>query len=159
MNIMSLKLKEYLIVFFIALGMSLSLVVCIEYDCVGTEMFPTYYGSPFVFKKNSLGSSMQFFYNISGLILNLVLWYVFVIFINKLIKKLIKITHYNKLIIIIYKISIAFFLLFSFLSILITWLEIGSGFDKNFNYWYWNLNKEANDWGMVCKGKWRFFIF
>jgi hypothetical protein len=42
---------------------------------------------------------------------------------------------------------------------LITWLEIGSGFDKNFNYWYWNLNKEANDWGMVCKGKWRFFIF
>ena len=37
--------------------------------------------------------------------------------------------------------------------------EIGSGFDKNFNYWYWNLNKEANDWGMVCEGKWRFFIF
>lgn len=159
MNIMSIKLKEYLVVFFIALGMSLSLIVCIEYDCVGTEMFPTYYGSPFVFKKTSLGSSMQFFYSIYGIILNLFIWYILVYCFNLIANKIIEAMHYNILSIIIYKILIIFFLIFSFLSILIAWLEIGNGFDKNFNYWYWNLNKEANDWGMVCDGKWRFFIF
>jgi hypothetical protein len=76
-----------------------------------------------------------------------------------IINKLIEATHFSKLSIIIYKISIVFFLLFSFLIILMTWLEIGSGFGKNFNYWIWNLNKDANDWGMICDGKWRFFIF
>ena len=29
-------------------------------------MFPTYYGSPFVFKDKSLGSSMEYYYSISG---------------------------------------------------------------------------------------------
>ena len=122
-------------------------------------MFPTYYGSPFVFKKTSLGSSMQFFYSISGIILNLIIWYILVYCINLIVNKIIEALHLNKLSIIIYKISIVFFLLFSFLIILMTWLEIGSGFGKNFNYWFWNLNKEANDWGMVCDGKWRFFVF
>jgi hypothetical protein len=159
MKIMTLKLKKHLVIFFIALGLSLSLVICIEYDCTGTEMFPTYYGSPFVFKKTSLGSSMQFFYSIFGIILNLIIWYILVYCLNMIINKLIEATHFSKLSIIIYKISIVFFLLFSFLIILMTWLEIGSGFGKNFNYWIWNLNKDANDWGMICDGKWRFFIF
>ncbi len=156
---MTFKLKKHLVIFFIALGLSLSLVICIEYDCTGTEMFPTYYGSPFVFKKTSLGSSMQFFYSIFGIILNLIIWYILVYCLNMIINKLIEATHFSKLSIIIYKISIVFFLLFSFLIILMTWLEIGSGFGKNFNYWIWNLNKDANDWGMICDGKWRFFIF
>jgi hypothetical protein len=156
---MNLKLKRYLIIFFIALGLSLSLVISIEYDCSGTEMFPTYYGSPFVFKQNSLGSSMQFYYSISGIILNLIIWYVLVYCLNMIINKIIEATHNSKLSIIIYKFSIVFLLLFSSLILLMTCLEIGDGFDKNANYWYWNLNKEANDWGMVCKGKWRFFVF
>jgi hypothetical protein len=159
MKTMTFKLKKHLVIFFIALGLSLSLVICIEYDCTGTEMFPTYYGSPFVFKKTSLGSSMQFFYSIFGIILNLIIWYILVYCLNMIINKLIEATHFSKLSIIIYKISIVFFLLFSFLIILMTWLEIGSGFGKNFNYWIWNLNKDANDWGMICDGKWRFFIF
>lgn len=159
MNTISLILRKHLVIFFIALGLSLSLVICIEYDCAGSEMFPTYYGSPFVFKQNSLGSSMQFFYSISGVILNLIIWYVLIYCLNMIINKIIEATNNSKLSIIIYKFSIVFLLLFSSLILLMTWLEIGSGFDKNSNYWYWNLNKEANDWGMVCKGKWRFFVF
>jgi hypothetical protein len=159
MKKLPLYIKKHLVIFFIALGMSLSLVIGIEYDCIGSEMFPTYYGSPFVFKRTSLGSSMQFFYSISGIILNLIIWYILVYCFNLIVSKIIEALHYNKFSIIIYKILIVFFLLFSLLIILMNWLEIGSGFDKNFNYWYWNLNKEANDWGLICDGKWRFFIF
>lgn len=85
MKTMTFKLKKHLVIFFIALGLSLSLVICIEYDCTGTEMFPTYYGSPFVFKKTSLGSSMQFFYSIFGIILNLIIWYILVYCLNMII--------------------------------------------------------------------------
>lgn len=41
---------KFIILPYIALGFVLSLVIGIEYKCVGTEMFPDFYGSPFVFK-------------------------------------------------------------------------------------------------------------
>ena len=27
---------------------------------------------------------------------------------------------------------------------------IGHGFGEGQNYWYWNMDKEAKDWGMAC---------
>ena len=58
-----MKIK-FLIIPYVALGLVFSLVFGIEYDCVGKEMFPTYYGNPFVFKQKSLGSSMEYYFSI-----------------------------------------------------------------------------------------------
>ena len=65
----------YAIIPYVALGLILSLTIGIEYNCEGQEMFPTYYGSPFAFKQKSLGSSMEYFYSIAGLILNVFVFF------------------------------------------------------------------------------------
>ena len=52
---------KFVLIPYIALGFILSLVLGIEYNCDGQEMFPTYYSSPFIFKQTSLGSSMEEF--------------------------------------------------------------------------------------------------
>jgi hypothetical protein len=81
---------KYAIVPFIALGLTLSLIFGIKYNYEGTEAFPTYYGSPFVFKKESLGSSMEYFFSISGLFLNVLIWSFLLFVFHHLISKLIK---------------------------------------------------------------------
>jgi len=144
---------KFLLIPYIALGVVLSLAFGIEYNYDGQEMFPTYYGSPFVFKQKSLGSSMEYFYSISGLILNILSWSVTLFFIDKVIKKICK-TKGRK---IGYKVVIGLLIVFSTLNIAIDSVMIGIGFNENLNYWYWNMNKEANDWGMDCNGKWSIF--
>jgi len=150
---------KYAIVPFIALGLTLSLIFGIEYNCEGTEAFPTYYGSPFVFKKESLGSSMEYFFNISGLFLNVLIWSFLLFVFHHLISKLIKKFSESKIIIVAYKVLIVVLIIFSGLNILITQVMIGRGFDKGLNYWYWDINKEAKDWGMTCSGEWKSEIF
>ena len=59
---------------------------------------------------------------------------------------------------IIYHIFVGLLLAFTFLNLFTTYIGIGRGFDKELNYWYWNLDKEASDWGMVCEGEWKFLI-
>ena len=146
---------KYLIIIFIALGLTFSLIFGIEYSCTGQEMFPIYYGSPFVFKQKSLGSSMEYYYSISGVLLNVVIWSSVILIIRYGINKLIKRTSNNKIVIITYKISLGLLIMFSLLNISITYLGMGRGFNKNLNYWYWNFNNEAKDWGMTCEGEWK----
>jgi hypothetical protein len=149
---------KYLIIIFIALGLTFSLIFGIEYSCTGQEMFPIYYGSPFVFKQKSLGSSMEYYYSISGLLLNVIIWSSVILIIRYGINKLIKRTLNNKIVIIIYKISVGLLIIFSLANTSIAYLGMGRGFDKNLNYWYWNFNKEAKDWGMTCEGEWKVCI-
>jgi hypothetical protein len=143
---------KYFIILFIALGLVLSSIITIEYSCSGSEMFPKYYGSPFIYKQDSLASSLDSFYSISGLILNTLVWSSFLYFINFLIQKL-PIKSSNKIAIIFYKSIISLLLLFSTLIIYISIELKGSGFNKSSNYWYFNIDKEAKDWGMECEGK------
>lgn len=140
---------KYFIIPFISLGFILSLIIGIEYNYSGEDIFPTYYGSPFIFKEKSLGSSMEFYYNISGIILNVLLWSLILFYINYLFQKFIS----NKIIKIIYSIFVVFLILFSFMSILIESSMIGRGFNKYTNYWYWNVDKEAKKWGVTCEKK------
>jgi hypothetical protein len=42
---------------------------------------------------------------------------------------------------------------FTTLNIATDSLMIGRGFDKGLNYWYSNMDKEAKDWRMTCKGE------
>jgi hypothetical protein len=143
---------KYLIIPYIALGLVLSLAIGIEYNCEGHEMFPIYYGCPFIFEEKSLGSSMEFYYSISGLLLNVATWSILLIFIRLAILKLIVKFGSNKMIQIIYKGIIVFLIVFTTLNILIDSVMIGHGFKKGLNYWYIDLNKEAKDWGMKCNG-------
>lgn len=138
---------KFLIIPYIALGLVLSLALGIEYNCEGQEMFPTYYASPFVFKQISIGSSMEYFYSISGLILNTLTWSVILFYIDKGIKRINQTKKFN----IVYKFVIGLLIVFSTLNVAINSVMIGRGFSENSNYWYWNMDKEAEDWGMTCK--------
>lgn len=139
---------KYVIIPFIALGFVLSLVVGVEYQCEGNEMFPEYYGSPFVFKKTSLGSSMECFYSVSGLVLNVFVWSILLYFLNKGIKKIMK----PKMFKIGYKVIVGLCVVFSTLNIAIDSIMIGRGFNQNLNYWYWNVDREAEDREVICEG-------
>ena len=142
---------KYIILFFIALGFVLSSVVTIEYNCIGTEMFPKYYGSPFIYKQDSLASSLESFYSISGILLNIVVWSVLLYFTHFLIQKLVIKTN-NKIVLYFYKGVIILLLCISALMVNMSVELKGSGFNKNMNYWYFDLDQKAKDWGMECKG-------
>jgi hypothetical protein len=144
---------RYAIILYIALGLILSLTIGIEYHCEGQEMFPTYYGSPFVFKQKSLGSSMEYFYSVSGLILNIMTWSFFLFSIDKAMQAFIRKIGKPKLILVSYKIIIGLLIVFTTLNIAIDSVMIGHGFKSGSNYWYWNMDENAKEWGMTCNGQ------
>ena len=144
---------KYLTIPYISLGFILSLTIGIEYNCSGEEVFPTYFASPFIFKEKSLGSSMEYFYSISGLLLNILIWSLILFFINHIIQKFIL----NKTTKILYSIFIGILILFSSLIIAGESQMIGRGFNEYTNYWFLNVNKEAKKWGVTCNGKIIFF--
>jgi hypothetical protein len=144
---------KYVLIPYIAFGFALSLLIGIEYNCEGKEMFPDYYGSPFVFKKKSLGSSMEYFYSISGLLLNLITWTVILSLINRMITRLISRLGKQMVARIFYAIIICVLFFFTSVKITVDRVMLGRGFDPQRNYWYWNMNKEAKEWGVDCKGK------
>lgn len=146
---------KYFIILYIALGFVLSLITGIDYNCDGTEIFPEYYGNPFVFKERSLGSSLTYFYSISGLILNVIIWSSIIFLLEKIIQNLIKKTNKNKYVMSFYKIFIVILILFSSFIISMDYIMMGRGFDKNHNYWYFNIDEEAEKWGLNCEGKLR----
>ncbi len=140
---------KFVIISYVALGLVLSGAIGIEYNCAGIEIFPTYYGSPFVFKQNSLGSSMEHFYSISGLFLNTLTWSLVLYFIHNRIKRIKR----TKSFIIGFKVIIGLLIAFSTLQIAMDSIMIGRGFDQNLNYWYWDIDQAAEDWGVTCEGE------
>lgn len=147
----SLRIEEmkFFIIPYIALGLVLSLALGVEYHCEGQEMFPTYYGSPLVFKQTSLASSMEYFYSISGLTLNVMIWSIILFFVDKGIKRINRTKGFK----VGYKAVIGLLIVLSTLNVAMDSVMIGRGFNENLNYWYWNMDKEAEDWGMTCTGK------
>jgi hypothetical protein len=149
---------KYVIIPYIALGLILSLIIGIEYNFLGQEMLPTYYGNPFVFKQKSLGSSMEYYYSISGLILNILTWSLALFIIDLTLKRVIQRIKKSAWINISYKVIIGFLIAFTTLNIAMDSGMIGLGFKKGLNYWYWNIDKEAKDWGGIYKGELNIFI-
>lgn len=148
---------KYLFIVYIALGLVLSCVISIEYNCSGDEMFPKFYGSPFIFVETSIASSMEYYYGVLGIILNTLVWSLLLLIINRLILKHtdkikdFKIVKWFRFLI------ISFLLLFSTLNILISYELAGSGFDKNLNYWNLNMEEDAKKWKMNCEGEFKIF--
>jgi len=121
-------------------------------------MFPDYYGSPFVFKQKSLGSSMEYFFSISGLVLNTAIWTILIFIIRYAINKLIEKIGANKTIDNIFKVIVVLLIGFSTLHIIADCVTLGSGFEKGRNFWYMDLDEEAENWGMECDGEWKMFV-
>ena len=148
---------KYIIIIYIAFGLILSSAVGIEYSCEGREMFPEYTGSPFVFRQKSLGSSMTHYYSITGLIFNTVVWTALLMIAHQLIKSLMERSGSGKRSKRIYTGAVVVLALFTTLNIGISYMMLGRGFGKGLNYWYFDLDEEAKDWGAECKGKWGMF--
>ncbi|BCY28774.1 hypothetical protein [Flavobacterium okayamense] len=148
---------KYFTLIFIGLGIGLSLLFGVEYTCKGSnEMFPDYYGNPFIFKQESLGSSLEYYFSLTGIILNTLFWTIILIGLRLIILKIIKISNNNKFIIYSYRLITLVLILFTILNIYISYLEMGMSFNQI--ELYWDMNKEAQVYGLICEGEW-FFMF
>ena len=149
---------KYVITLYIAFGFVLSSVVGVEYSCEGQEMFPEYTGSPFVFRQKSLGSSMTYYYSVSGLVVNVAVWTAILLLIRLAILQMIQGTKNYRSFNRICKGIFGVLIVFTTLNVAITYIMLGRGFDENSNYWYFDLDNDAKDWGVECKGKWGMFL-
>ena len=142
-----------LVVIYISLGFALTDFLGIEYYCEGPEMLGPYYGNPFIFKKLSSGASMTYYYAIYGLLLNVIFWSITLLIAEKLSDKLLRRLNWKKSVRVVRIGIIIVLMCYSTLSVYIESIMIGPGFEEELNYWHININKEAESWGMECKGK------
>jgi len=148
-------MKSALLIY-IALGLSLSELLGIRYECTGMEIFPKFYGSPFIFKQTSLATSLEYYYSVFGVICNTVFWSVGLLLIGKLYAKLTLKGSVDKVIKTV--VVSTLFMLSSFsLAFTLTFKGPGFGEDSNSNAWYWDIEKEADKWGMNCESEFEVF--
>lgn len=148
---MRAKLK-YIIIPFIALGLGLSGFLGIIYTCTGDGGSPNYNASPFIFRKNSLGSSLTYFYSICGVVLNTIFWTGLIVLIRLVILKLIQKSRNSDLVKVVYNTTIGILLVLSAFIVFFSYQLMGNGFEKEFNYWYINVGDDSVD---DCEGEWK----
>lgn len=144
---------KIVIIIYISIGLVFSTLLGIEYYCGGPEMFMPYFGNPFVFKKLSPGASMTYYYGISGLVLNVAFWSFVLLVIQNVVIKLINRLEKKRNVNIVHKVVVFFLICYSTLNIYIESNMIGAGFEEELNYWYMNMDKEAESWGLECEGE------
>ena len=132
----------------IGLGITLSGALGVEYQCEGEEIFPFFYGTPFIHQRSSLATSMQWHYSVIGVFLNTLVWTVVILLIawfnrNRLPGLLSKRTQ---------RILIVVACAISTISIGMSFMFASSGFSPETNYWSWDLDEEASRLGMKCDG-------
>lgn len=140
-----LNKRTYFCLLFVAFALVLSSVVGIEYSCLETAIYPSFYGMPFIHKQKSLGSSMEIYYCISGLFMNVLMWFLLVLLIWQAFVRTIernldetvgrRVSQYVAMVV----------LFLSTLEILTAYLGIGDGFAPMLNYWYWDIDQFAKD--------------
>lgn len=150
MSILKTKISlRILIAFVLSLGiLSLPfLIIGLQYNCTGQDVFPKFFDSPFIFKSTSLATSLAYDYYTLGMIGNCLVWGGFFVTLNYFIigalKKIDK-----SFLKVIYQWIIGILLVLTVMSI---YLEI-SVCSQSIS-WEANLNKEAKYWGMTCKGE------
>jgi len=148
---------KYILIPYAALGLVLSGAIGVQWYCDGQEMFPEYYGSPFIFRQKSLGSSLTYYYGIAGLIANIAVWTLVIVILRAGLSKLIQRSGNNNAFRNIYSGLAGILILWTTLNVVIDYIMLGRGFKEGLNYWYIDLDKEAKDRGMNCEGKWGLF--
>jgi hypothetical protein len=147
---------KYIIIPIIALGFTLCSLFGVEYTCLGHELFPHCYGSPFIYMRNNLGSSLEYYYSITGLFFDVITWSLLLLGLHFGIDRLIKWTPNQKLARVFYYSFVDVFVFFSALTIYMAVTSIGSGFDENSNYWFFDIDLDAQVLGVKCKAEWKF---
>lgn len=147
-----IKLFQYMIIPTIALGLVFLSPFGLNYYCDGWQS-PIYSGSPFLFKQKSLGSSLTYYYSISGLALNILLWSILLMLINRGLQSLIHALQNKALFQFFYRVIIGGLLLISSFIIIGAYLTTGHGFEKGRNYWYFDRAEDMSH----CKGQWHNF--
>lgn len=144
---------KYFFIPFIALGLGFSLIFGIEYSCSGgVDILPDFYGHPFVFKYKSMATSLEYHFNLIGVIINTAFWSVLLILLRIFVLWLIKWSGNKPFVIIVYKAIVGLLLFFTIITVLYTVvIEMGSDVD-NIDF-YWSMNKMAHDCGCSCSGK------
>jgi hypothetical protein len=127
----------------------LSGIIGLGYPCDGYE-FIHYYGSPFIYKKASLGSSMTYYYSISGLLANSVLWITALYFIRWLALKTLGKLANNFTLKLIGILGLIVLVALSSLVISFSYITTDSRFEPEFNYWYIDLGSEEERWEKDC---------
>lgn len=147
-----MKLIKYFIIVLIATGVVLSLVLGIEYECRYNDDFFKYYGSPFIFKKQTFFCIEAYYYSIIGLILNITIWSILISVINSKVYKLINRLG-NKIIRVMYKFVVALLIAFSIICILYNLSMIGNEFKRGANYWYLDSDELIEKYCLECENK------
>lgn len=101
---------------------------------------------------------MTYYYSVSGLVVNVAVWTAILLLIRLAILQMIEGTKNYKMFNGIYKGIVGVLIVFTTLNVAITYIMLGRGFDENSNYWYFDLDNDAKDWGVECKGKWGMFL-
>ncbi|MBB3696808.1 hypothetical protein KMW28_22800 [Flammeovirga yaeyamensis] len=121
-------------------------LIGIRYQCTGTEIFPDFYASPFIYKSTSLATSMAYDYYILGLLGNTLVWGFFFFSIHQLI------VHFigkRKTLIKLYKLVLASLYIFLLIGNI---LEIQVSIQRI--EWSIDIEEEAKLWGNVCEPQW-----
>lgn len=141
---------KYIIIPFLAIGCVLLPLpfpfFWVEYHCDSSELFPNFYGNPFIFKMDFMGSSLEYIYSIVGLLYNYIFWVSIIILLRLAVRKIFRLQDKDNLFRIIYKAIIGAWLIFTFVIILLVPIEI-RGFE-----WYIDFDeftKNRND--VECK--------
>lgn len=145
---MGRQLIKYSFAFIFALGVLLVPYYkpIIVYECTGTEMFPTYYGCPFIYKATNLGTSLAWDFFFWPTLANLVIWMTFFLLLRQIAYKTL-LKYENKIIKYCY-VAVKFIFTIYFLF----WIAV------SFNYPGYALESsvdfesEAKAWGMTCEG-------
>ena len=139
---------KYIFAFIISLGILLVPYYkpIIIYACTGQEMFPTYYGCPFIYKGTNLGTSLAWDFFVWPTIANLILWAALLLLLRLIIHKTI-LKNENKIVKYFYmtiKFTVTIYFLF--------WIAISLKYEGYSLASHINFENEAKTWGMTCEG-------
>lgn len=133
---------KYILIVYIALGFVLSMIFGLEYKAAGVEEMPVFFASPFIFKQKSLGSTMTYFYSISGIVFNVAVWGLLLFLIDKAVAKFKRKHRFRP----VYFAIVGVLVIFSSFNLAQSIITEGRGFSDGSNYWYFDLAAIEMTW-------------
>ena len=141
-------MKNLFFILIISLGIFLFGIdpFTITYEC-GGQNYHVYSGNPFIYKVNSLATSIAWTYYLKGMIFCWLFWVVIVSFLKYIIDKFIK-DKTNRKLFWARRILILFSIIVSSLSLYIMISNSGNNLE-----WSADIEQEEETWGILCEPK------
>ncbi len=143
------KVSKYIFSLIFSTGLLFSLVPkpTIVYNCTGQEMFPTFFGCPFIYKSSSLASSLEYDFYLLGIITNIIIWSLLILLLRLVLVKIFSRIN-NKFLRYTYKIS-----KYGLAILCIAWTILFFYVSYSSLKFQADINGEAKAWGMTCNGQ------